>query len=420
MKNEKFEIISQNLSPERPIRSMEFLRGRMDDLSNIERELRYFHSTIFIYGYRGVGKTSLARTAAQIVTTSDREHIYVACSPGARMLHIFREIGETLLKLLFKTSNHESISKRVEVEISLTPSIRASFEKKSPTLENFTDPNYAIRVLKELDDLLPDAERTVVILDELEELSNEDRTDLAYLIKQIGDQEFKIKFVLVGIAENVHELIGAHESVPRYLKEISLQPLPPQHLIDIVKNAADATEVTIDDEILYRIAIIGNGFPHFAHLMGKALLTEAIIEEENSITPNVYKAGVTRAVGDSIQELKISYEAATQRGEDYFKHLIWALANSDIVDIRIDEWIREYKDLARENSFPIADDKKLRNAISNFAKESYGKIIKNTPARYGSTEMRYRYKRFSNTLMRGHVRLQAENEGITLGNGINP
>ena len=63
----------------------------------------------------------------------------------------------------------------------------------------------------------------------------------------------------------------------------------------------------------------------------------------------------------------------------------------------------------------IDDKKELRTAIGNFGKESCGAIVTNTPARYGSTEKRYRYKRFKNMLMRGHVRLQAENEEFTLG-----
>lgn len=306
MSDDKFLIIAANLSPERPIRSSEFLRGRLDDLENIQRELRYFQAVPFIYGYRGVGKTSLARTAAQMVTSSDREHLYVACAPGSRMLQIFREIGEEILKVVFRSGQLKTICNKVEVELSLSPAIRTSFENKTPTLEQFKDANAAIRVLKELDGLLPNAESTVVVLDELEELDDADRTDLAYLIKQLGDQEFRLKFVLVGIAENVHELVGAHESVPRYLKEVSLQPLAAQHLMDIVENAATALGVGIGKDILYRIAIIGNGFPHFAHLMGKSIFTEAVLKGQAYVTDEVYLGGVRRAVNDSFQELRIA------------------------------------------------------------------------------------------------------------------
>jgi uncharacterized protein len=59
----QLQLISTRLSPERPIRSTEFLRGRGGDLTRVERELRHFHAVPFIYGYRGVGKTSLALAA---------------------------------------------------------------------------------------------------------------------------------------------------------------------------------------------------------------------------------------------------------------------------------------------------------------------------------------------------------------------
>ena len=133
------------------------------------------------------------------------------------------------------------------------------------------------------------------------------------------------------------------------------------------------------------------------------------------MTDEVYRGGVQRAVRDSIEELRISYETATQRGEDYFKHLIWALAHSDIVDVRVDDWLATYGGLAGQLNWNRIDEKKLRTAIGNFKTPQYGNIITNTPARYGSAEKRYRFKRFTNMLMRGHVRLQAESEGVNLG-----
>ncbi|MEQ8690814.1 MAG: ATP-binding protein [Pseudomonadales bacterium] len=409
----KFRAIAKNLSPETPIRSSEFLRGRDEDLNNVVRELTYFQPVVFVYGPRGVGKTSFARTSAQLVNSSAIEHVYVACAPGARMLQVFREIGEELLVRIFRSGAIEDIKKSVEVEISLTPAVRTSFEKQEPVLPKFEDSNSALRVLRDLDGLMP--AKTVIVLDELEELDESDRTDLAYLIKQVGDQEFQSKFVLVGIASNVHELIGTHESLPRYLKEVPLSPLSPEDLMEIVAKAAAEIEVEVPRDVLLRIAVVGNGFPHFAHLMGKAILIEAVLNDSSTVQSKIYRSGINRAVQDSLQELRISYEAATQRGQDYFKHMIWALAHSDIVDLRIDDWISLYMELCSEHSWPKATEKALRTAISNFSKENHGQIISNTPARYGATEMRYRYKRFTSTLMRGHVRLQAENEGTRLG-----
>lgn len=415
MDDEKYALISQHLSPDRPIRHGESLLGRSESLTDIERELRHFHPTIFIYGQRGVGKTSLARTAAQNVNTSNFEHVYVACAPGSRMLHIMRDLSVELLQCIFSMGGATDIKSKVEVNLSLNPSIKASFEKMDANLPVFTDINTAVRVLKDLNDLVPNDCPVVLVIDELEELDEKDREELAYLIKQIGDQEFSLKFVLVGIAGNVHELIGAHASVPRYIKEVSLDTLHPHDLMEIVSIACEAVGVSISKDILYRLAIIGNGFPHFAHLMGKALLIEAVANNKTEVTEDIYRSGVQRAVSDSQEELRTAYEAATQRSHNFFKHLIWTLAHSDTVDIRIDDWVELYEEAAKNFSWTVYEDKKLRKAISNFASESHGAIVINTPARYGETKKRYRYKRFNNTLMRGHVRLQAELEGVQLG-----
>ena len=161
--------------------------------------------------------------------------------------------------------------------------------------------------------------------------------------------------------------------------------------------------------------IIGNGFPHFSHLIGKAILVEAVAADANRVDSEVYRAGIASAVADSYEELRSSYDAATQRGEDYFKHLIWALAHSDVVDIRIGEWLTMHDELAQRLHWSVPPQKKLKTAISNFKSENYGCIVTSTPARYGTFLTRYRYKRFASSLMRGHVRLQAEKEGVTLG-----
>lgn len=413
--SELFKMIRAKLQPERPIRTIEFLRGRDKEFKTTIRELRDFDGIPFIFGYRGVGKTSLARTAAQLATSSDREHVYVACAPGSRMLEIFREVGEGLLSLAIRFGAKKTIETHHEIEVSLNPSLKTSITNSVPSLPDFKDANEAVRVLKNLDDILPDARQTVVVIDELEELSEEDRNALAFLIKQIGDQEFSTRFVLVGIAENVDDLIGTHASVPRYITEISLKPLIAQDLIDIVVDAAQALDIEVGQEFLYRVAIIGNGFPYYSHLIGKTILVEAVENDAKSITEEIYNEGISVAISQSLQELRSAYDAAVQRGQDYFKHMIWALADFDVVDVRIDDWKSRYRELAQKYSWSVPGSNKLNNAQNNMRKESHGEIIRITPAKYGSTETRYRFRRFTNPLMKGYVRLQAEHEGVQLG-----
>ncbi|MEL0585062.1 MAG: hypothetical protein AAES65_09330 [Candidatus Thiodiazotropha sp. (ex. Lucinoma kazani)] len=114
-----FERIRLNLQPERPIRSLEFLRGRSEEFETTLRELQHFDGIPFVFGHRGVGKTSLARTAAQIATKSDREHIYVACAPGSNMLDLFREVSEGMLALIIGFGTKSVVKEKLEVQLSI-------------------------------------------------------------------------------------------------------------------------------------------------------------------------------------------------------------------------------------------------------------------------------------------------------------
>lgn len=63
----------------RPIEQSEHLKGRQAQLSQIRRNLSSPGRQIFIFGHRGVGKTSLARTAAFAAPGHKFDPVYVAC-----------------------------------------------------------------------------------------------------------------------------------------------------------------------------------------------------------------------------------------------------------------------------------------------------------------------------------------------------
>jgi Cdc6-like AAA superfamily ATPase len=414
----KLSILNKYLSPERPIRNLEYLRGRGKEFETLKYELSCYSSIPFIYGNRGVGKTSLARTAAQMVTASDREHIYAACSPDSNMLSLFRSITQDLLNLAIKLRYINSDHKKTEIELSLKPGIRFTFEHNRPRIAAFEDINEAITTFRDVDSYFGGDKKTVIIVDEIEEMQSSDKTLLAHFIKQCGDQEFNTRLMIVGIASSVHDLIGTHASIPRYICEISLSPLSAQDLIDIVKEAAKAVNVVVNTDILYRIAIIGDGYPHFAHLIGKSLLHEVVVNNVNEITNDIYKNAISRAVRGSIEELTNQYNTATQRKDDVYRHLVWAMADSDYVDLRTDDLFDQCKKVGEKLSWILPDHKTLSKRLTRLGTDEYGKIVVNTPKRCGSDEKRYRYKRFSSSLMRGHVRLIAENEGFQLGGNI--
>jgi hypothetical protein len=84
------KILRQNLTPARAISSPEHLKVRARTLTQIDRAFNSPGKHIFIYGDRGVGKTSLAQTAVFIQQSSDAEPILLACG-GMTFLDTVRD-----------------------------------------------------------------------------------------------------------------------------------------------------------------------------------------------------------------------------------------------------------------------------------------------------------------------------------------
>jgi MoxR-like ATPase len=57
-------ILDENIRPAQPIENPDLLKGRGAKLKDIDRALSSAGMHVFIHGERGVGKTSLALTAA--------------------------------------------------------------------------------------------------------------------------------------------------------------------------------------------------------------------------------------------------------------------------------------------------------------------------------------------------------------------
>lgn len=70
--------------PSQPIRSPEMLFGRHTQLQRTMTSLETPGRSVFIYGERGVGKTSLAQTAAYMVNSSETEPVFLSCGVDRR------------------------------------------------------------------------------------------------------------------------------------------------------------------------------------------------------------------------------------------------------------------------------------------------------------------------------------------------
>src|SRR4051794_34734849 len=88
--------LHQYLSPSRAIQSEEHLYGRDTQLQRIKEALYSPGRTVFIYGDRGAGKTSLAQTVAFSHQNAKYDPVIKACGAQTTFGSLIRHIADTL------------------------------------------------------------------------------------------------------------------------------------------------------------------------------------------------------------------------------------------------------------------------------------------------------------------------------------
>ncbi|WP_407114212.1 ATP-binding protein [Bradyrhizobium sp. LMG 9283] len=90
-------VLAENLTPSDTIKTPERLFGREKNLRTIDRALSSPGRQIFIYGDRGVGKTSLALTSAYLHSATRSPPIHVTWGRTSGFAQVMQAIGNALI-----------------------------------------------------------------------------------------------------------------------------------------------------------------------------------------------------------------------------------------------------------------------------------------------------------------------------------
>ncbi|MGQ2989772.1 MAG: AAA family ATPase [Brevundimonas sp.] len=389
-------------TPAKPISRPEHLYGRDAKLRAISRALGSPGKHIFIYGDRGVGKTSLAKTAFQLHRPACEDAPIIVCENDSK----FFELVDAMRRQLVLTGQAAQVGQRSSHAFQTDPMQNSGLEL--PTLRNMND------VVEVLRSIAPKSgQPAVVIVDEFDQLPGDsEKKNFADLIKQLSDQDVNIRLIICGIGRSLEELIGTHLSTDRYLAAVSLDQIPHDSRWKIIEAACERFDVKIDRDSIIRIGQISDGFPYYIHLMGEKIFWQVFDDHENVkiVSKDHYKMGIQSAIEESQTSLKQAYELATQKhklSEDY-QDVLWSVADGTLMS-------RQVSDIFQNSYLEIMDSMNSRKALSKEAfyqrmnklkTESHGRIIVgNQQGWYG----------FRENVVRGYVRLRAERAGVKIG-----
>jgi len=261
--------LNEVVSPARPVISIENLIGRSEELDRIEKALFAQGRNVFIYGERGVGKSSLAATAASQWQSSDAEYIDISCSPDSTVKSLVASIASQAVKSQWTSSRKTTEQTGINLKwLSYSITNEISSTDLSEKIRGLSD---AVEVLREVSEIHSD--NPVVVVDEVDRIEDQKEIDLlADLLKQIGDKRVEIKFIFTGVGTTLNEILGAHRSAIRQLETIELPRLSWDARWDIAIHALRVFNVEIPKDIYIRLAAVSDGYPYYVHLIVEKLL----------------------------------------------------------------------------------------------------------------------------------------------------
>lgn len=405
------EVLAEYLTPSLAVRTPERLFGREKNLLAISRALSSPGRQIFIYGDRGVGKTSLAYTAAVANAHASGDPIYVVCSKTSTFSDIIHAVGNATVdvkKRMERAASGQSLALSIPNVAGATYGFGTPGSTAVPAPQTINEALDVIRYVA-----AKRTGRTIIVIDEMERIEQPaEREKFAEFIKNIPELEVDVRFIFGGIATDVSELLESHPSAGRILEAIQLERLRHSDLWRIIEVVSDRLSITPTRETLIRISQISDGFPHFVHLIGESMFWHMFDAEEvlSETRPEDLKAGVTGALHRTEAALRVQYDKATMKTkhtEDY-EEALWALADRNSDRRQLTEiFDSSYRRIMGERVGRAALSREsLNKRLLSLKQSGHGHILRG----YGSGWFGFR-----ENIMRGYVRLRAQTNGIELG-----
>lgn len=298
METDKFQRLvaaNQVFTPGFPVSHQDMFAGRMEQLQRVIDTLQSPGRHPVLFGQRGVGKTSLANILGQVF--KNLLAVKVSCDGSDTFATVWNRVLMSA-SVRFKQKALGFNGEDSEKSITLGQALGH-------------DPNLAKPA--EIADLLRRMNApAVVIFDEFDKLAApETKAAFADLIKIVSDTAPQAKLVVVGVAENIHELVGEHASIERNLVHVELPLMSDGEIETIFTKGLDRLGITYENSVVEQVPKLAGGFPHYAHLLGLACAKAVISSDAAGVTHVHFDQACSIALQDAIEKYRDAFARAT-------------------------------------------------------------------------------------------------------------
>jgi Cdc6-like AAA superfamily ATPase len=386
------QALAQAFRPAAPIDSRDLFAGRTTQLNEIFGVVAQPGQHGVIFGERGVGKTSLSTVSAELIGSTPAMTARVNCDTGDSFATVWKKALEQI-EVIVRTPGFGFAGDSEEMLGSAARYLG----------ESEVTPDDVRRVLQ----LLAGYGHVTIFVDEFDRLPvNGAQTMFADTIKTLSDQLIRATIVIVGVADNVGELIQEHASIERALVQIQMPRMSAPELAEIVTRGMKTAEMTIEEVASDRITQLSQGLPHYTHLLAQLAAQSALDEMRTNVTLEDVDAATDRAISRAQQSIMDGYHRATlSTRKTLYPQVVLAcaLAPGDDFGFFAAADVREPLSTIMSKPYDIPA---YAQHLKQLSESSRGPVLQKK-----GTARRFRY-RFINPLLQPYVIMKGLSEGM--------
>jgi hypothetical protein len=156
----------------------------------------------------------------------------------------------------------------------------------------------------------------IIVVDEFNELRDDATPQLmANTIKALSDEGVNATVVVVGVADDVNDLIAGHESISRCCEEVLMPRMNPDELREVIEKRVARLGMQIEGNAKWKIINLSKGLPTFVHSLGKFSCYAAMNRRRQLIVEDDVDRAIDSILEGSQQTLKQAFEKAVKSNQ---------------------------------------------------------------------------------------------------------
>lgn len=290
--------LDSHFRPSAPVDTNNLLKGRTEQIGRLLGAVSGVGEHAAIYGEPGVGKTSISLVAQSIINLSEAAAcVRVQCSSDDNFAAVWSRFGEYLTREAKRGRLPQGNALAQLYESLIT----------GGALVN-TTPSDVFFQLDRLVEISP----LVVIIDEFDRIADWSvRSSMSSLIKLLSDERLPVTLVIVGVGDDIADLVAEHTSIERNLIQIPMPRLEGHELHEILESGFRAADLEWEPSMTADVVKVSRGLPHYVHLMGRHLGRLALTHGESTVLDSHWVDALTMSVAEAQETVARQYSLAT-------------------------------------------------------------------------------------------------------------